>query len=488
MQGFINRISISRIIFIAISAAALAFAIQTMAAFPRWIVDDAFITFRYAENLATSGELNWNVGENPVEGYTGIALPIFIALAIKIGISPIAAAHFLGVFCYFAGGLLLVLILGGFNPGGCIAALLYFTHPFFFAHAWSGLETMLFTASMLSAVLAFRLRKRVFFVCSILLVSFTRPEGVLLAAVLLALYRPFSLRLALLYLLPCAIYFLWRWHYYGQLMPNTFYAKGMPNMQQLSHNRVLLKTFFYASVINPLALGLLFIAFVDRRKIAPWMIAIAGFVCVVVVFYLRSNLVMDYSYRFFVPFYPFMLLAVAGLLNGAGTNLKFLPALLVLVLPQIGRHASEITVEKSHYTCYRELLQSEHITIGKYLRQAVPPNQVLIVYGDAGAIPYYSKLRTVDFGQLNDEYLARRRPDLAARSEYFFSRNAGVAVITSYRKDKLERDKELEHITRDPRFNRFALVKVFESGCNRDYFEFVYFRKDMPTFGSQNKD
>jgi hypothetical protein len=113
---------------------------------------------------------------------------------------------------------------------------------------------------------------------------------------------------------------------------------------------------------------------------------------------------------------------------------------------------------------------------------------VLIVYGDAGAIPYYSKLRTVDFGQLNDEYLARRRPDLAARSEYFFSRNAGVAVITSYRKDKLERDKELEHITRDPRFNRFALVKVFESGCNRDYFEFVYFRKDMPTFGSQTKD
>jgi arabinofuranosyltransferase len=479
MDLSLSRLSISTIVFVTISAIALVFAIQTIATFPRWVVDDAFITFRYAENLATKGELNWNVGENPTEGYTGIALPLVLSLAIKLGISPITGTHVIGIFSYFCGGLLLLLILRGFNLGSSIALLLYFTQPHLFAHAWSGLETMMFLASLLLVIYAFTLRRNWFFLLSILLVSSTRPEGTLFGVVMLAFYRPFSLKVVLLYAVPCGIYFLWRWRYYGQLLPNTFYAKSTANTQLLLYNRHSLQLFLYSCVLKPTALALLFVAWVDRRRLAWWMAAVATFSFVVVLFYLKSKLVMDYSYRFFVPFYPFLLLALASSLNSTKTNLKFLPAILVLTVPQVDYNLREITPQIRNYSCYRELMQSEHISIGKYLRRTVPADERLIVYADGGAIPYYSRLRTVDFGVLNDEYLAKARPDLAAMTEYFYSVNAGVLVVTSSRSDRLERSPEIEHIARDPRFDQYSLVKVFRSRCRDDYYEFVYFRKDV---------
>ena len=38
----------------------------------RWTCDDAFVSFRYAENLINGYGLVFNPGEPPVEGYTNI--------------------------------------------------------------------------------------------------------------------------------------------------------------------------------------------------------------------------------------------------------------------------------------------------------------------------------------------------------------------------------------------------------------------------------
>ena len=38
-------------------------AALVLASFPEWTIDDAFIYYRYAENLANHGVLTWNVGE-----------------------------------------------------------------------------------------------------------------------------------------------------------------------------------------------------------------------------------------------------------------------------------------------------------------------------------------------------------------------------------------------------------------------------------------
>jgi len=73
---------------IALAILALVYALAALYSFPKWTVDDAYITYRYAENLANFGALTWNVGEKPVEGYTGVALPLILAAGIRLGIPP----------------------------------------------------------------------------------------------------------------------------------------------------------------------------------------------------------------------------------------------------------------------------------------------------------------------------------------------------------------------------------------------------------------
>ena len=65
--------------------ASIAYPIFVLSIFPNWVIDDAIIGYRYSENLAVHGSLTWNVGEAPVEGYTGVFLPVMLAGAIKLG-------------------------------------------------------------------------------------------------------------------------------------------------------------------------------------------------------------------------------------------------------------------------------------------------------------------------------------------------------------------------------------------------------------------
>src|SRR3954468_9274361 len=54
---------------------------------PRAIQDDAFISFRYADNLARGNGLVWNLGEY-VEGYTNFLWTILIAVGPVLALGP----------------------------------------------------------------------------------------------------------------------------------------------------------------------------------------------------------------------------------------------------------------------------------------------------------------------------------------------------------------------------------------------------------------
>ncbi|MCB1866732.1 MAG: hypothetical protein KDG50_15040 [Chromatiales bacterium] len=76
-----------------------------MASFQSFTVDDAYISFRYARNLADGHGLVYNTGEY-VEGYTNLLWTLLLALAIKIGIdvelfSKLLGAAFAFVALYF---------------------------------------------------------------------------------------------------------------------------------------------------------------------------------------------------------------------------------------------------------------------------------------------------------------------------------------------------------------------------------------------------
>ena len=492
---------------------SLVYAIHMTAVSPRWLVDDSYILFRYAENLAHHGALTWNVGEKPVEGYTGAALPVLLAIGMKLGIPPALAAHALGVTFYFLGGILILLILGGFNIGSAIALMLYFTAPFMFTHEWSGLETTMFATAMLLPIYAFVSQRRGLFLFSILFLSFVRPEGVPLAIALLLLYRPFSYKSILIYVVPLAAYMLWRWMYYGQLLPNTYYAKhvgsgisfydymalGVRNWLlyggflmdsanavrsgtvTLTYNLPDLFDFWVQFLLKPTLAALVVLAWGNIRKHVYLTAATAAFCLFCVMSYLTFKLEMNFSHRFFVPFYPIAILALGGLIKNAGTSIRLVLAVVLLIMPQLRTNVDRVVNERESYyaSTYKQMLEEEHVAIGKYLREKIPPGEWLIVYADAGAVPYYAKLKTVDFGGLNDAYLAREKPGVDEARDYFYSRNAAAVVLTEQPPSIGHDLSMLNGILKDPRFGRYSLVGIYGSPAREGYFQALYIRKDL---------
>lgn len=212
--------------------------------FPKWTVDDAYIIFRYAENLVQHGQLTFNVGEDPVEGYTGMLLPLIIAAALELGISPSIAAHLVGVVSLLLSMLILYRLMLRFRIPGPIrisSFLIVATAGFVYPHVYSGMETWLFTALLLGASLqlhnllrtgSISFGSHIYLAVTLLCLSLCRPEGIayaMIAAGFLivvsivtsrSLSPTFAYALALG--LPLLIYFIWRWNYYGYPLPNTY--------------------------------------------------------------------------------------------------------------------------------------------------------------------------------------------------------------------------------------------------------------------------
>lgn len=111
----------------------------------RFVQDDAFISFRYAENLATGNGLVWNPGER-VEGYSNFLWTLAISFAMRVGAEPVSASIVMGrllfsvtlFYTYKTGEFLL-----GSSSRGAAAMLLLGTNYTFSAYATGGLETQL---------------------------------------------------------------------------------------------------------------------------------------------------------------------------------------------------------------------------------------------------------------------------------------------------------------------------------------------------------
>lgn len=473
--GTVEHVTGSKIVV----GTGLVYALIVLAIFPRWTVDDAYITFRYARNWAQFGELTWNVGLDPVEGYTGVLLPLLLGLTMKAKLSPIVVSQVLGVVSFLIGGLLLWLLLQRLGVSDAPLSLviaLYLTMPAAFTHAFGGLETMLFAALLLASVYLFAIVLKSpalspLLCVSLLAMSLTRPEGIILAvlvgaALALRYRRAWLVLFGLLYVLPGLVYFVWRWSYYGQFLPNTFYVKAAHGLRFGS--AVMLAKFAIAYLALPGVAVL--ISGVRLRRSWLWGMTFA-FVSVVFAFYLASDLLMNYSHRFFVPFYP-LLLALAIWLTGHRRRAW----VLVLLVAQLAVHVGLLSNEIDFARRYRQLLADEHMQAGEFVRSSVPASEWLAVVIDAGAIPWLSDLPTLDVGGLNDEALARG----ADAAERFYGIRPGAAVFTSRAWDHLEASVQPGRaIAGDVRFGDYVLMQRFRSAARDGYYLFVYVRRDL---------
>jgi hypothetical protein len=226
-----------------LSAAAVVYA--AIAAWRRvWWCDDAFISFRYARHLNAGLGLVYNAGER-VEGYSNFLWTMWIALGMRLGVSPEAWSAAWGI-AFYAGAVALLCALqvrdawarGAAWIGLPLAALLAATHRDASVFATSGLETALATFLLLAAyglAVESSWGARGAAACGLVtaLAALTRPEAILLAPVIgawiLWARRPRgrdAMAFAAGFLVLWAPFLAWRVAYYGDFFPNPYYAKS----------------------------------------------------------------------------------------------------------------------------------------------------------------------------------------------------------------------------------------------------------------------
>ncbi len=226
-----------------LGALAVALVLALGVARERFLSYDAFISFRYAEHLASGLGLVWNAGER-VEGYTNFLWVLLVAAGMELGIEPGRLANALGIA---SGGALLVALFrfaarrrSARGPWPWLLVLALALNGSFAAWCTGGLETMFFallaflgTATLIDAGGA--PRGALLSALCFALATLTRPEGALFAALaglflavdVAARRRPLAVLLAWLapFVAIVGAHVLWRRTYYGEWLPNTFHAK-----------------------------------------------------------------------------------------------------------------------------------------------------------------------------------------------------------------------------------------------------------------------
>ena len=214
-----------------------------------FITDDAFISFRYVRNLLDGHGLVFNPGEY-VEGYTNFLWVLELAAIWRVlGIRPEHVANWLSVI-YTVGTIAVLLWWVARMPflrhRGLIAwmalGLICGSATFAVWTSGGGLETRQFTFFTLVAVVGLSLygaNRWGLLAASLSLAAaaLTRPEGLLVAACCVGWFvahrwftaRQLDWRGTLALAGPFAVliggHFLARFRYYGEWLPNTYYAK-----------------------------------------------------------------------------------------------------------------------------------------------------------------------------------------------------------------------------------------------------------------------
>lgn len=200
-----------------------------------FIQDDAYISYRYVANFLNGHGLVYNIGER-IEGFTNFGWVIYMALAGALQTDFILVSRLTGLLCG-AGVIVLTYVLARrlFEDKDQWLALL----PTYLVAAnpslayWSpaGLETSVFALLVLASLYCFLIRSR-WLLLAIILGVWVRPEGALVAGLLMAVetiterrlprYSGRMVGLAFVLSLPYAIFKLF---YYGSILPNPFFAK-----------------------------------------------------------------------------------------------------------------------------------------------------------------------------------------------------------------------------------------------------------------------
>lgn len=405
------------------------------------IVDeDAFISFRYAQNLLAGEGLVFNPGQR-VEGITNLLWTLFVAAGSWLtGVGLPTVSVTLGLAC---GVLILVLawawvfeeLVGSgvswtFASGGALAApLLLAIVPGFAFYAASGLEVAFFALLVTAGLYFLRVGGKLWCasVGSLLLGAafMTRPEAGLALVFAAAAYSLWpgkdTWRRMLAAALPGGAVLvgvtLWRLYYYGALVPNTAFAKagGFEVMQRWGWPYVIetaAQNWFHLAWLLALAGAVSHRGFLKRNLATLCVVP----VWTAYIVYVGGDY-MPFG-RFVLPVLPVLyILAVAGVglvaraLVGASGGSRFWLRAASVMLPiaiTLAVFAAQVPEQVREEEKRREYIANtteQRRAVANWFDENAP--DALVARNAVGAFGYYSDVRILDMLGLNNRYIAR---------------------------------------------------------------------------------
>lgn len=458
MNGFQKR-NIAAIVFLSLGVLFCAHALWFYGAIGWDAVDDAYISYVYAQNALRGYGLTFNPSER-VEGFSNFLWTAMMLPIVGAGWDVGRVSSALGVA--FGIGTIALTIrfpkwLGLSSIVGWMAALFLVADGSFALWSVSGLETpMMAFLLTLGAMLYVREQGNkgtegtwlplsgIIFA----LAAMTRPEAAAVFGLTAAHQcawrlldeRKFFTRGDLIrsasFVVVFVPYWLIRWRYYHSLLPNSFYAKvsvGGPIAQILrgwEHAQQFVNVHLGWLILVPALIALVVVSARyfgkrrERREIQQSFFGLTYFAAVI--FFYGAYIVYvggDWSVgRFFVPMLAFVYLMIAGGIVFAGqlvfANSKFeirnsrlvdyVSGALGLVLALALWFSSALNGEYKIFIGGFDAALATHarITAGKWLKQNVPAGTWIAVDA-AGQVPYFSELPTIDMFGINDLHIGR---------------------------------------------------------------------------------
>jgi arabinofuranosyltransferase len=195
------------------------------------LLDDAYITARYASNIAHGYGWVWNAGEPPTNGTTTPLWTLTLAAVLRLHLALLPTALLLNAICYALAGIFGCVISSRF--GGRIGFTVCLLWTFVLSStlpAAAGMETPLYAMVVMGAFLAWvcRYEKTAILIAGVL--PLVRGDGSLLLLILVLLtIREKRLKqmgpwIALAFL-PVAAWEMFSWWQFHSLLPSSFLAK-----------------------------------------------------------------------------------------------------------------------------------------------------------------------------------------------------------------------------------------------------------------------